>query len=164
LPWGDPGRSGHPSLQAVSPLHKEQEPRMHSGALDALLAALVGGMSMSQSRAAAWELQTQPGQGQEGAVSCSTRHLHSCSEIESLSEHRSLSSTQRTEALPCRGPIPPRGQTPPRPPHQCPEAPRALSCLQAQRPAPRLPTHLPGWQSRSKPSMGHITCSHAFML
>lgn len=46
----------------------------------------------------------------------------------------------------------------------CWVSPRAQSCLQAQRPAPRQTIHLTGWQSRSKPSSGHAALSHTCML
>ena len=53
LPRDDPWGGGHHSLQVVSPLHREQAPRVRSGALGALLAAPVGGLGTSQRRAAA---------------------------------------------------------------------------------------------------------------
>ena len=78
--------------------------------------------------------------------------------------HTPLSPAQQGQR-PCHGEAPARHRDSHRHPHiTVAKAPRAPSRLQAPRPAPRQPSHLTGWQSRSKPCPGHVTCSHTCTL
>ena len=83
---------------------------------------------------------------------------------QSLSWNTDLSPAQQ-EQRPCHGEAPSHHRDRHHhPPISVTKAPRAPSRLQAQRPAPREPIHLTGWQSRSKPSTGHVTFSHMCTL